>query len=238
MYKNMKIFYSEQHIFHRMLSLTQMWKVMKLFTILIFALSIQLSAKSNAQDVTLKASHITLKKAFRQIEKQTGYSFFVNHQLLKEATPVSLSLKKATIDEALQACLRNQPLTYSIIDKTVILKSREIVSMTPPIKLLPQHEITGKVVDSTTGEPLVGVSIKVKGSGTGTVTDAEGKFSLKVESQAVLVVSYLGYASKEISAAGKQSITNSLNTSATGLTQMLVVGHGPRKKQELTGSIR
>src|SRR5699024_9359291 len=121
----MKIFYTWHSHDKDKFLFTKVWKMMKLFTFLFFVATLQIIAKVFSQEVNLKAADITLKSAFQQIEKQTGYSFFIKHRLLKEAAPVNLSLKDANINDALREALKNQPLTYSIIGKTVILKPKE-----------------------------------------------------------------------------------------------------------------
>lgn len=97
-------------------------------------------------------------------------------------------------------------------------------------------EVTGQVTDST-GKPLPGVTIQVKGTSTGTVTNVQGRFSLEADGDAVLVVSYLGYASKVIPVDGKESFNIALSSTATGLDQLIVVGYGTTKKKDLTGAI-
>lgn len=102
---------------------------------------------------------------------------------------------------------------------------------------LSSHEVSGVVIDSVSHKPLVGVSIQVKGSDLGTTTDGNGKFSLVVQDDAILVVSYLGYAKKEISVNGRESITINLSATTTGLNQLVVVGYGTQKKVDLTGAV-
>jgi TonB-linked SusC/RagA family outer membrane protein len=100
------------------------------------------------------------------------------------------------------------------------------------------YTITGKVVDGTTSEPLPGVNILEKGTANGTITDVEGNFSLAVSGEnAVLVFSYMGYLSEEISVAGKSAINLSLVEDITLLEQVVVIGYGAVTKRELTGSV-
>ncbi|HEX5552130.1 MAG TPA: carboxypeptidase-like regulatory domain-containing protein, partial [Chitinophagaceae bacterium] len=210
---------------------------MRLLTFFIIVATLQISAKGYSQTVNLTASNITLKSAFRQIEKQTGYSFFVNHAFLKKSSPVSLSLKDATIREALEACLKDQPFTYAIIDRTIILTPKEAPAYLPSHTFLLTVRVHGRVTDSSTGQPLTGVTIQVKGGSVGTVTDADGNFSLEVPDNAVLVVSYIGYNKKAIPFSGDPVIHISLAASTTGLNQLMVVGYGTQKKIDLTGAV-
>ncbi|MGH7240396.1 MAG: TonB-dependent receptor plug domain-containing protein, partial [Candidatus Saccharimonadales bacterium] len=109
--------------------------------------------------------------------------------------------------------------------------------MSQAVQAHPNKEIRGRVTDSLTGDPLVGVSIRVKGRATGAVSDAKGQFSLEVSSGAVLVVSYLGYEKKEIAIGGRTNFNISLAFSTTGLNQLVVIGYGEEKRRDLTGAI-
>src|SRR5690625_2015271 len=111
----MKIFYTWHSHDKGKFLFTKVWKMMKLFTFLFFVATLQISAKGFSQEVNLNASDITLKSAFQQIEKQTGYSFFIKHKLLKEAAPVHFSLMDANIYNALREAINTQTLHYYII---------------------------------------------------------------------------------------------------------------------------
>lgn len=98
------------------------------------------------------------------------------------------------------------------------------------------QQITGRVLDST-GEPLIGVSIVDKGNKTnGTVTDFDGKFTLRVSSNQI-VVSYVGYKTQEISVAGKTNVEVVLQEDAKMLSDVVVIGYGTVKKADLSGSV-
>lgn len=97
--------------------------------------------------------------------------------------------------------------------------------------------ITGVVMD-TKGEPLIGVNVLEKGTSNGTITDFDGKFSLNLSSSnAVLVFSYIGYTSQEISASGKQTLTITMKDDSKALEEVVVIGYGTQKKADLTGSV-
>ncbi len=97
--------------------------------------------------------------------------------------------------------------------------------------------VKGQVVDQN-GEPLVGATVKVKDSSTGAVTDIDGNFQISVPSNAVLVVSYVGYKDKEVAVRGRAIIEQiQLSADETILDQVVVVGYGTQKKADLTGSV-
>lgn len=97
--------------------------------------------------------------------------------------------------------------------------------------------VKGKVTDKATGQPLAGVSIQVKGSNAGTSTDVNGDYSLNVPENATLVISSVGYDGMEIPVNGRTEIDISLNVSASGLTDVVVVGYGTQRKVDVTGSV-
>lgn len=98
--------------------------------------------------------------------------------------------------------------------------------------------VTGRVTSAIDSEPLIGVTVSVKGNSTqGTVTDIDGKFKLSVASDAVLSVSYIGYKTKEVSVNGHTNIDIVLNEDSELLEEVVVVGYGTQKKANLTGAV-
>lgn len=97
--------------------------------------------------------------------------------------------------------------------------------------------VTGKVTDATDGTLLPGVTIAVKNTTTGTVTDMDGKYSIKVKKDAVLVFSYVGYTTQEMTVTGQQTLDVSLSVGTKSLNEVVVIGYGTVKKQDATGSV-
>lgn len=98
-------------------------------------------------------------------------------------------------------------------------------------------KVKGQVVDEN-GEPMIGATVRVKNSQAGTVTDFEGNFQLDVPSNATLLVSYLGYKTREVAVRGRAVLeTIQLSSDANLLDQVVVVGYGTQKKADLTGSV-
>lgn len=98
-----------------------------------------------------------------------------------------------------------------------------------------QKSITGSVVD-TSGEPVIGASV-VAGKGNGTVTDFDGKFTLKVDENATIKVSYIGYETQTLPVAGKTEFNIILKEDATTLDDVVVIGYGSVKKRNLTAAV-
>lgn len=100
-----------------------------------------------------------------------------------------------------------------------------------------QPKVTGKVVDATEKTPIPGVNVVVKGTTVGTTTDSEGIYSLNASDSAIIVFSFTGYTSQEISLDGKSIIDVDLEPSSKLLSEVVVVGYGTRRKSDVTGSV-
>ena len=99
------------------------------------------------------------------------------------------------------------------------------------------QEVISGMVTSESGEPLIGVTIVVEGTNVGTVTDFDGSFSLKAASDAVLLVSYIGYTTQTIPVNGRKSLNVTLAEDSEILDEVVVIGYGTVKKSDVTGSV-
>ena len=99
-----------------------------------------------------------------------------------------------------------------------------------------QKNITGKVTDGTTNEPLPGVSILIKGTTTGSITDLNGNFSIQASDNDILVVSYVGYLTEEVTVGSQSEISVTLSPDIIGLDEVVVVGYGVQQKKLVTGA--
>src|SRR5699024_1364271 len=101
-----------------------------------------------------------------------------------------------------------------------------------------QQQVSGKVTDYSTGDPLPGVDILVKGTTTGTISDIDGNYSMGVpSSDAVLVFSFIGYETYEVAVGSQRTINVQLMPDLTTLDEVVVVGYGTMKKSDLTGDV-
>ena len=100
-------------------------RIMKLTAVFLLAISINVSANGYSQNVTLNFSRTSLEKIFKEIRKQTGYVFFYKTDLLKDLPKINVKVNNASISEAMDASLINLPLTYAIIEKTIVISAKE-----------------------------------------------------------------------------------------------------------------
>lgn len=202
--------------------------------LLIFALT-HVAATSLSQTITLHEKQASIKKILSSIEKQSGMSLIIvnGHAALSHTNPVNIDLDNVRPEIALDKCLQSQPLTFSIIQGTIVIKRKEntVAEAQAPV------DVQGKVLD-TKGSPLIGVSVRIKGTTAGTVTDVNGAFRIRVpDNNAVLTFSYVGFASQDIPVAGKTTLNVTLIESASGINEVVVVGYGTQRKADLTGSV-
>ena len=103
--------------------------------------------------------------------------------------------------------------------------------------VLQNSTVKGKVADAD-GEPIIGASIVVKGSSNGVISDLDGNFTLyNVSEKAVLIISYVGYKTQEITLDGKSSVSITMQEDSKALDEIVVVGYGTQKKASLTSAI-
>jgi len=100
-------------------------RIMKLTTLILLTACLTAGARSYSQRVSISVKNASLETVFREIKKQTGYQFLYNNQMLDGAKKVSIQLKDASLDEALRTCFKDQPFTYEIVDKTIVIARRE-----------------------------------------------------------------------------------------------------------------
>ena len=206
--------------------------MMKLVIIMLFSTFMQVSASSYAQKVSLSVKNVHLKDVFNLLRKQTGYDFLYNTAELNNSSRVTLNVNNEELREVLNRCFRNQPLTYTISNTTVLVRKKtNVLSLMQPLT------VTGKVTD-TKGEPLAGVSVKVKNSQVSAVTDANGNFKINVpNNDAILVFSYLGFASQEKKVGDTKIINIRLAQEISKLNEVVIVAYGEQQRKDLTGAV-
>lgn len=170
---------------------------MKLTTFMILIGFLQVNAAAFGQRVHLSEKNISYDKLFKQIQKQTGYTFFYKEGSLDDLPKVDVQLNDATIKEVLNQSFKNKPVSYLIIDKSIVIRRNPVVISRDSRSVAPIL-ITGKVID-VHNNPMPGVVIRSKGTERRITTNANGDFTaLVAEPDAVLQFSYIGYITQEI----------------------------------------
>lgn len=214
----------------------QICRVMKLtasFLLLCSCFAFAGHANSQNAKVSLNKKHARLEEVLDEIERQTDYLFISNrHVDLKQK--VSVDVNEESVNDVLKKVLKNTDLTYNIEGINIILRRR---SEKHSLQVIQQvHKITGTVVDKA-GLPVIGANVIVKGTTNGTVTDVEGRFSLEIPENAVLLVSYIGYVEREMQVGDESALSIILQEDTQALEEVVVVGYGTQKKINLTGAV-
>jgi TonB-linked SusC/RagA family outer membrane protein len=204
--------------------------------------ALHVSAGSNAQNVNFSCKEMPIKKVFSVIKSQTGYTFFYDASLLREAKPVSVKLTDVPLETALQEIFDNQPLTWTMVNRTITIvkKSPELVTkpVNPALTMsMPPLDIIG-VVNDENGKPLSNASVTIKGTNKGTTTDANGNFTLQVpDGGGTLVISSIGYQTIEVPVNKAGPVSVVLKAAEQKVEEVVVVGYGTQRKTSVTSAV-
>jgi TonB-dependent starch-binding outer membrane protein SusC len=209
--------------------------VMKLTTIFLLGIMLQVSAKSNAQTVTYKAKNELLAKLFAEIERQTGFIFFYRNDDIKNINPVTVELNNADLRHSLELILKDQPLTFEMEEKTVLITGKKNTKKTIP-ELNHAPPVTG-IVRGLDGQPMAGVNIIVKGTKKGTTTNGDGSFSIEASKGEIIIISSIGFNDKSITVSDENIGTVSLTLSESKLDEVQIIAYGKTTKRLTTGNI-
>ncbi|WP_443936713.1 SusC/RagA family TonB-linked outer membrane protein [Pedobacter sp. MW01-1-1] len=202
--------------------------MMKLITIVLLTTFMQVSAASFGQYVTLKEKNVTLEKIFKEIRKQAGYDVLLSTDKIKSSATVNANFTNASVDEVMSKIISGKELTYTIEDKTIIVKPKSKSVLDKVLDYFVAIRITGKVKDKD-GNALPGVSIREKGEQNAVSTNANGDYSISVKEGATLVFSYIGFKSTEITVDSKTVINVTLLEDAADLKEVNIVSTGYQK---------
>ncbi len=220
----------------------KLFTIMRLTGILLLAASLQVSASGFSQGVTISVKDVPVKKIFKEIIRQSGMSMIYKETDVKKIGKISIDVKNASVEEVLSLCLKNLPFKFKVLNNTVVVEQapvpvpntvRDQLEAIPP----PEKKISGKVTDEK-GEPLAGVTVQVKGSNTYTVSALDGTFSINApENAKVLVFSYVGRVTQEVSILNQTSLQIQLLPTAKVNDDIVVIGYGTTKKVTTSGAI-
>ena len=204
------------------------------FIIILFTIGlVQTSSSAAYAQVTLKENHAPLEKVLHSIEKQSGYVFLYTGKDVQSLS-VSVEVNNVPVTVALDKCLKDLPLSYKVLDKNILLKRKE--SATEPGKTIDPIKVSGQVVD-TTGATVPGATVRIKGIGVNVITNNRGEFTLSVPDKTTLVVSSIGYQSKEVDVADDKQLRIVLRHSTSKLDEVQVIAYGTTTRRLSTGSV-
>lgn len=218
-------------------SLAKLLKIMKLTSILLFACAMMVHAGGLSQDVkvTLSLNGVKMTTFFKAIEKETKYRFTFCNDIIPAGKIVTVNAKETPLLQVMDAVIMQTKLKYRFDETSGVFIISE--KKDPLSDATIMRTITGTVTRDD-NEPLVGVSVQVKGSAKATTTDNNGSFSIEVEDKAkVLVFSFIGMATQEVNVEGKTSVNVSMTLLNKALNEVVVVGYGTQKRILVTGAV-
>lgn len=184
-----------------------------------------------SQHISLEMNNVSVKKAMAGLKEESGYSFVYTAQDVD--TKKTVSVKSGELSEVIEQILEGQGLTYEINGKNIILKK---ASDRTPAQKGKMRKVAGVVLDPA-GEPVIGATIQEKGTSNGVITDMDGHFELEMPENALLHVSYIGFAEQDLPITGKKIISVRLKEDTEVLDEVVVVGYMAQKKASLTGAV-
>ena len=236
----MKIKLPNSHFLYRKLLLLLMKTLIFLLCTTVFGFSTR-TAFSQEKIVISQDQMANINDVFHMIRAQTDYRFIYSKNLFKNTPEIQLKKGEINIDELLKRFIEVADVYINIrADHTItIRKGGEVIDDEPELKPKPQQlQIKGHVSTAKDNTPLPGASILEKGTKNGVTTNFDGDFTINVRNEdAILVISYVGYAKQEIPVNGKTELDIALEEDASSLDEVVVVGFGKQKKISLTGAI-
>ena len=202
----------------------------KLFRALLILLLIAVPVQWAAAQLTLSTHRTTLGTVIKQIQSQSKYQFFYNDKL-STVTVEPLKVKDASLEQVLNTLLKNKDISYKIEENIIYLSEKEN-SDSLQQQSGKERTITGQVVDAK-GEPLIGVSILVKGTTDGAITDLDGNYKIVTKSNnPVIVYSYIGYKTQEIPLKGQTAINITMMDDTQVIDEVVVTALGIKRSEK------
>lgn len=206
------------------------------FCFLVVALQAKSPVYGQAKTFTVSLKNATLKEVISYVEKNSQYVFFFKPEVINQSTQISVSLKNATVKQLLDKVSEQANIVYEMKERQIVLKEKKVSEQSVSQK---KRLLQGLVKDEQ-GNPIIGASIQLKNTGTGVITDLDGLFQIQVtDKNSVIVISYIGYVTQEISVGDRSSITVQLKEDTKSLEEVVVTAFGAtQKKETMVGSIQ
>ncbi len=221
-------------------------KIMKLSVLLLFICIFSLSAENvytQQKELSLDLKNVRITKAISEIEKTSDYVFLITDEAKRELNKkTSVHANKESIHVILETILKGTNLGYSVVERQVSLyKDTESKAPDKSVTVIEEEtqqkkNISGKVTDKE-GMPVIGANVLEVGTTNGTVTDVNGNFTLQVEENAILHLSYIGYLSQEIVTNRRSNFAITLLEDTQSLEELVVIGYGSMTRKDVTSSI-
>ncbi|MEP5340787.1 MAG: SusC/RagA family TonB-linked outer membrane protein [Algibacter sp.] len=215
---------------------------MRTFIFLCFTVTFGFSPNNAiSQNSKIKVDHekiLTVDQVLDLIMDQTDYKFLYQEGVFDDFPKVELKKGVISTNKLLKKSLSRG--NFNIIvkeDNTVLVEEKEVKKIIDTIDKVQGHQVTGTVLDEN-GVPLPGTNILEKGTTNGTQTDFDGNYSMTLQNKdATLVVSYIGYTTREVNVNNQNTVNIVLQENAEGLNEVVIIGYGQIKAGDATGAV-
>lgn len=209
-----------------------------LFCILInLSISSVLAGNRDAQSTTLtiRMNNKSMQEVFHYIEKNSEFIFVYLDNVIDSRQTVDVNAYRQPVTAILDQLFKDTDLTYQIDDRQILVRKKEARKASALPTVQQAIPIIGLVQDDT-GKPVIGANILVKGTSNGTITDLDGHFTLQIpQTNALLVVSYIGYVSQEVAVGDRRSFTITLHASTEDIGEVVVTALGIKRETKALG---
>ena len=189
------------------------------------------------KNITLDVKNETVENVLEILAQQTGLKFFYDQNLVSSSPRVSMHVKNATLQSVLNEISLQTQLNFNRDNNTITVGKKQVTNISQIMATSNVLTVKGRVVD-VSGEAVIGANVLVKGMTNGVITDVDGKYTLNdVPADAVVLISYVGYQSREFRANDKELLNVVLKEDSELLNEVVVVGYGVQKKVNLVGSV-
>jgi len=197
------------------------WLMMSVFLVM------ALFSSNLIAQISINVQNKPIKEILKVIETKSEYRFFYNEGLKGLDKITSLKVSNVTIEETMNLLLANSEMSYQS-------EGNNLIALMAKANVSAQKIVTGVVTDEQ-GEPIIGATVLVKNTKIGTITNFDGRFSLEVDDNATLLVSYIGYNQKEVKLNGQRIISVKLTEDVKALSEVVVTALGIKREQKALG---
>lgn len=204
--------------------------IMRISFIITTIVSLHMAAFAYSQKtIFISVKKESLGNVLTQIEKHSDYRFLYSDNPILESTRITLSVNNADLDEVMQKILAGTGLGYSVNKKNLVI----LVPAGSGNQLTP---VSG-IIKNEKGEPLSGVSVSVRGTSKGTTTNSAGEFTIDAQKGDLLVLSFVGMETQEITIADQTQVNVILKTKASQQDEIIVIGYGSLSSKEISSAV-
>ncbi|UZR96129.1 SusC/RagA family TonB-linked outer membrane protein [Chondrinema litorale] len=213
------------------------------FLIQVIAMQFLLAGNSSSQslqdiEISINVKNARLTDVLQEIEFKTDFKFAYSTKVDKSAGLLDIQVRKGNLKDVLEDIAKQTQFNFKRINDNIYVVNRKEKVAAVVVSEEVDKNISGKILDGETGDPLPGASVVIVGTSIGTITDIDGEFRLAVPEEYDLIsVSYTGYIKQEINISNQTRIDVTLQPDATQLEELIVLGYDVQTRKELTGSV-